>query len=67
MRERRSGLERRSGIDRRKSRQFDLSGTYFVENRQKKSSERRTTGERREGYTMVSKWHGSVIGVDSNV
>jgi hypothetical protein len=63
MRERRSGFERRSGIDRRKSRQFDLSGTYFVENRKKKSSERRTIGERREGYTMVSKWHGSVIGV----
>lgn len=66
MAERRSGLERRSGFDRRKSRQFDLSGTYFVENREKTGSERRATGERREGYTMVSKWHGSVIGVESN-
>jgi hypothetical protein len=65
--ERRSGLERRSGFNRRKSRQFDLSGTYFVENREEIFQDRRTTGERREGYTLVSKWHGSKIGVDINI
>ena len=65
--ERRSGLERRSGFDRRKSRQFDLSGTYFIENREKSFQERRATGERREGYTLVSRWHGSKIGVEINL
>ncbi|MBW1893144.1 MAG: hypothetical protein JRI91_05560 [Deltaproteobacteria bacterium] len=65
--ERRLGLERRSGFDRRKSRQFDLSGTDFIENREKFSQERRTTGERREGYTLISKWHGSKIGVEVNL
>ena len=67
MEERRSDLDRRSGFDRRQSRQFDLTGTYFVENRNNTSSERRTIGERREGYTLISKWHGSVLGVETNV
>jgi len=31
--ERRLDVDRRSGYDRRKSRQFNLSGTYFIENR----------------------------------
>ena len=66
MEERRSGFDRRSGADRRKSRQFDLRGTYFVENRISATPERRVNGERREGYTMVSKWHGSVLGVNVN-
>ncbi len=65
--ERRSGVDQRTGYDRRKSRQFDLSGTYFIENREKSSQERRATGERREGYTLVSKWHGSMIGVEINL
>ncbi len=65
--ERRSGLERRSGFNRRKSRQFDLSGTYFVENRETVFIDRRATGERREGYTLVSRWHGSKIGVEINL
>ncbi len=65
--ERRSGIDRRSGFDRRKSRQFDLSGTYFLENRKKFVQDRRATGERREGYTLVSKWHGSKIGVEVNL
>ena len=65
--ERRSGFDRRSGIDRRKSRQFDLSGTYFLEYRKQFLYERRTAGERRKGYTLVSKWHGSKVGVEVNL
>lgn len=64
--ERRSGYDRRSGLDRRKSRQFDLSGTYFIEHRQHSVQDRRESGERREGYTLISKWHGSKIGVEIN-
>ena len=47
--ERRSGFDRRSGKDRRKSRQFDLTKTYFIEHRTLLKKDRRTHGERRKG------------------
>ncbi len=59
--ERRSGIDRRTGHDRRKSKHLNLSGTYFIESRKRKDEWRRVPGERREGYTMVSKWHGVVV------
>jgi len=62
--ERRLDVDRRSGYDRRKSRQFNLSGTYFIENRKIQDDDRRIPGERREGYTLISKWHSSMLGVE---
>jgi len=63
--EKRSGVDRRTGYDRRKSRQLKLSGTYFIENRKGKDEWRRVPGERREGYTLISKWHSAMLGIDT--
>jgi hypothetical protein len=63
--EKRSGVDRRKGDDRRHSRQLNLTGTYFVENRKSDSDGRRVPGERREGYTLISKWHGAMIGIEA--
>lgn len=63
--EKRSGIDRRKGSDRRRSRKLNLSGTYFVENRKGREEWRRVPGERREGYTLISKWHSAMIGVEA--
>jgi hypothetical protein len=63
--EKRSGVDRRKGYDRRKSRQFNLSNTYFVENRKEDSDGRRIPGERRAGFTLISKWHSALIGIET--
>lgn len=62
--ERRSGIDRRTGFDRRQSRQLNLAGTYFIEHRKSDRDGRRVPGERREGYTLISKWHSAMVGVE---
>ena len=62
--ERRSGIDLRMGHDRRRSQQLNPSGTSFVENRKGNADGRRVPGERREGYTLISKWHGALLGVE---